>query len=190
MTEAPLESGLLERERELSTLVELIEAARARSGSVALVIGPAGIGRSRLLDAAAARAAEAGCTVLRARGSELEREFPFGVVRQLFEPVLRDPGARERALAGGAAPARNVFEPLPDLGADPSFAALHGLYWMTANLARERPRVLALDDLHWCHRPSLRFLASLARRVSDVPALVVATARAGEPGADAVLTEE
>src|SRR4051794_41153272 len=125
MTEAPLESGLLERERELSTLVELIEAARAGSGSVALVIGPAGIGRSRLLDAAATRAAEAGCTVLRARGSELEREFPFGVVRQLFEPVLRDPAARERALPLRAPPAAcpSRFCAIPLLAGAPSPAA-------------------------------------------------------------------
>ena len=48
--------------------------------------------------------------VLAARAGELEREFPFGVVRQLFEPVLADPGRREAAFAGAAAGARAVFE--------------------------------------------------------------------------------
>jgi hypothetical protein len=50
---------------------------------------------------------------LTARGSELEREFPFGVVRQLFEPPLTDGEARERWLAGAAAPARAIFEAAP-----------------------------------------------------------------------------
>ena len=52
----------------------------------------------------------------------------------------------------------------PTARGDGSFAALHGLYWLALNLAAERGRsLLAVDDLHWCDRPSLRFLAYLAR---------------------------
>ena len=53
-----------------------------------VVEGPAGIGKSPLLDAARARAAAAGMLALRAGASELESEYPFRVVRQLFEPAL------------------------------------------------------------------------------------------------------
>ena len=74
---------------------------------------------------------------------------------------------------------------------DASFAALHGLYWLALNLAAERPLLLAVDDLHWCDRPSLRFLAYLARRLEDQPILVARHACApNEPGTDAALLGE
>ena len=44
-----------------------------------------------------------------------------------------------------------------------------GLYWLTVNLAAEGPLLLAVDDLHWCDRPSLRFLAYLVRRLEGLP---------------------
>ena len=71
-----------------------------------------------------------------ARGSDLERELPFGFVRQLFEPGLADAQARSGLLSGSAAAADRVFEPQGD-GAgsgDASFAVLYGLFWLTANL--------------------------------------------------------
>ena len=110
--------------------------------------------------------------VLSARGGELEREFPFGVVRQLFEPLLVDRELAERVLAGSARSAVPVFDAVPapaeDDQSDSSFAALHGLYWLTVNLAAEGPLLLAVDDLHWCDRPSLRFLAYIARRLEGL----------------------
>ena len=85
-------------------------------------------------------------------------------------PAVRgaaSPRRARRALAGAAAPAAAVFEAraAADAEGGASFAALHGLYWLTLNLAAERPLLLAVDDLHWCDRPSLRFLAYLARRL-------------------------
>ena len=59
------------------------------------------------------------------------------MVRQPFEPALA--GAdREAALAGAAAPARAVFAGEADEGA--TFAVLHGLYWLTLDVGRERRR--------------------------------------------------
>ena len=93
--------------------------------------------------------------MLAARGSELEREFPYGVVRQLLEGVGRGP----REPAGRSRGARCPVFGSPEGEGDVSFAALHGLFWVALNLAAERPLVLAVDDLHWCDRPSLRFHA-------------------------------
>jgi DNA-binding CsgD family transcriptional regulator/tetratricopeptide (TPR) repeat protein len=184
--------GLLERDRELGALDALAAGAARGEGRLALVEGAAGIGKSRLLAEARERAGDS-MRVLSARGSELEREFPFGVVRQLFEPVLADPAEREAALAGAARPAAAVFGSLGterESSPDPSFAVLHGLYWIVANLAESRPTLLAVDDLHWCDRPTLRFVAYLARRLDGLPVLVVTGLRTAEPGSDPALIAE
>jgi DNA-binding CsgD family transcriptional regulator len=181
---------LVEREREVAALAALVDALPAGEGRVAWIEGPAGIGKSTLLAEERRHAAETGAHVLAARGSELEREFPFGVVRQLFEAVLTDPERRERVLSGAAAPAAAVFGEAAMSEGDVSFAALHGLFWVALNLAAEGPLLLAVDDLHWCDRPSLRFVAYLARRLEGQPILVAATIRTGEPGADVALLGE
>src|SRR5215471_8153190 len=97
---------LLERERELAAVDEVIE----RGGAV-VVEGRAGIGKSALLDAASRRAAGLGREVLRARGSELEAGFAFGVVRQLFERRLAraEEGERDALLAGSAGAVRALL---------------------------------------------------------------------------------
>ena len=181
----------MERERELAALGALLGDALAGEGRSALIEGPAGVGKTRLLAEVRRRAEAAGALVLSARGSDLEREFPFGVVRQLLEGMLQDPVAAERAFAGAGAPARAVFERLEAPGEGGSdFAALHGLYWVALNLAAERPLVLSVDDLHWADRPSLRFLAYLARRLEGQPVLLAATLRTGEPDTDLALVGE
>ena len=176
---------------------ELRTAAVAGRGAVALVEGAAGIGKTSLLQRVVADASEAGCAVAVARGSELERGFAFGLVRQLFEPLLAtlDADGRAEALAGAARLALPVLEvaEVPGAGTrggDVSEAALHGLHWVTANLARRRPLVLAADDAHWADAPSLRFLAYLANRVDGLPVLLVAGARPAEPGAEHDLLDE
>ena len=70
---------MLERVRQLGTLQELVRRADDADAVVALIEGPAGIGKSRLLAAAREMAGAAGFRVLTARGSDLEQEFAFGV---------------------------------------------------------------------------------------------------------------
>ena len=168
----------------------MLSALRDSQGQVVVIEGTAGLGKTRLLDALRDRAAaEHDIRVLTARAGRLERDFPFGVVRQLFEPLLAgDLGRFEGAAAAAAA----VFGAGGEghAGADSSFAVLHGLHWLALDLAAERPLLLAVDDLQWCDRPSLRFLAYLARRVEHVPLLLVSTLRAGEPATDALLQAE
>ena len=85
---------------------------RRRAAGCVLVRGP---GRHRQEPAAGrgapARGRARGCRVLTARGSQLEKEFGFGAVRQLFEPLLADPQRRARAAAAARRPsARGVFD--------------------------------------------------------------------------------
>jgi DNA-binding CsgD family transcriptional regulator len=187
------EGSLLERDRELASLQSLIEDVRSGIGRVALIDGRAGIGKSRLLRELREQAAGEGLRVLAGRGSELEREFPFGVVRQLFEPLLQADAGNGALLAGAAGAARAVFDGVQpdatDVG-DSSFATLHGLYWLSVNLAAEGPVLLAIDDLHWCDRASLRFLAYLMHRLEGLPLLIGTTLRTGEPGTDEALVAD
>ena len=170
---------LLERDLELESIALSLERAGRGQGNIVLVEAPAGIGKSALLAAACEAAAPLGHRVLRARGAELEQEFAFGVARQLFEPLLMRASAERRRslLAGPAAVAArllampgiaSVGEPASPLAPDPSFAVLHGLYWLCSSLADERPVTLVVDDIHWADRASLRFLVFLLSRLQEV----------------------
>jgi DNA-binding CsgD family transcriptional regulator len=181
---------LLERDRELELLDRLVQGASEGDAVLALLEGPAGIGKSTVLASARERAEAAGFRVLTARGSDLERELAFGVVRQLFESLLlSSPGDRERWLAGSADAAARVFAP-PDEGgmaSAGSMGVLHGLFWLTANVAADGPLCLSIDDLHWCDPASLRFIAYLERRLEGLRVLVATAARIEDAGADSRL---
>ncbi|HMJ36964.1 MAG TPA: AAA family ATPase [Baekduia sp.] len=184
-------SGLLERERELSELDALAREACAGTGRLAVLEAAAGLGKTRLLQAARESGRRAGMRVLAARATELERDFPFALVRQLFEPALTalDEPAREALLHGAVGPARGALG-LPaesgtpaDLAAD-AFAVLHGLYWLTAAFAEQQPLLLAVDDAHWSDAASLDFVRFLVPRLEELPVLLVLTCRPNEAGAE------
>ena len=66
-----------------------------------------------------------------------------------------------------------------------SYARLHGLYWLCANLAAEQPLLVCVDDAQWADEPSLGFLGFLARRLEDLPvALVLGTRPRAEQESD------
>jgi DNA-binding CsgD family transcriptional regulator len=178
---------LLEREAQVAALQALTGAAQSGGGRFAVIEGSAGIGKTRLLAEAQAIARSAGMRALAARGDEFESEFAYGIVRQLFEPLLSAvaPDLRSELLSGPAA----LIEPLlgarrpaasQDAPTEGSFAVLHGLYWLAANVAFDQPTLLAIDDLHWADTPSLRWLLYLTRRLEGVPLLVTAGARPPE----------
>jgi DNA-binding CsgD family transcriptional regulator len=172
---------LRERERDLAAVEELLE----HRGGVLLIEGRAGIGKTSLVEAACSRADELGHEVVRARGSELESGFAFGVVRQLFERRLAAAAESERAalLAGPAAAARPLLsgEVSVQPAGDSSFAVLHGLYWLVVNLAASGPVLIAVDDAHWADEPSLRWLAYLAPRLEGLAAGMLVAMRPSDP---------
>src|SRR4051812_29965193 len=174
---------LLERERELDRVEDAVGEARAGRGGLLVVEGPPGIGKTCLLEALRARARRHDMVVLAARASELDREFPFGVVRQLFEPlVLRAEEERRARLLGGPAAlvARLLGVGSSASDAADSLAYFHALYWLIANLADEEPVALVIDDAHWADAGSLRFLEFLAPRLEELPALVALAMRPHE----------
>ncbi len=174
---------LLERGRELAAIDAGLQASSIGSGMFLVVRGAAGIGKSRLLTAAVARAGIAGFDVVSARGGVMEGEYSFGIVRQLLEPVMFD-DRRALMLSGAASAAAPVMsgEGLAVSAPDAMFAVLNGLYWAVANLSSRRPLLVVVDDAQWSDEPSLRFLDFLARRLDDLPVVVIAAWRSGEPG--------
>src|SRR6476620_12377488 len=158
---------LVERELELEAIARLLAGAGASSGGAVVFEGPAGIGKSSLL-MAARRTATPDFRVLSARGGELERELPFGIVRQLLEAVVATgPAEREVLFTGAAALAKPVLsESDPESGSEASFSALHGLYWLTDNLAGSPPVLVTVDDAQGADDASLRWLIYLARRLA------------------------
>jgi len=165
---------ILERDAELAALAAAVAAAEAGHGCLVLVEGPAGIGKTTLLRAACRGP---GARVLTARGLALEQGFGYGIVRQLLDPVRGEDGLMD----GAAALAARVFDwaeagPVED---DVRYAAMHGLYWLVANLAARQPLVLAVDDMHWADAPSLRWLAHLAARVEHLPVALLLAVRDG-----------
>lgn len=172
---------LFEREDDLAALEAALTDAVAGTGGVLLIEGPAGIGKTVLLEALRRRAGAANMTVLTARGGELERGFGFGIVRQLLEGTVigADGAERDRLLAGAARLAEPVFTEVAaaEETGDVAFATLHGLYWLVANLAERAPMLIAIDDAQWADEPSLRFLLHLAHRLAGLPVVVAVTVR-------------
>jgi DNA-binding SARP family transcriptional activator len=165
---------LVDRGRELAQIQQALSELALGRPTQLLLEGPAGIGKTRLLDELRGRARADGVRVLAARGSQLEQSFGYGVVRQLLEPAIT-----EELLEGSAVPARAVFDVASEHG-EGSLAVLHALYSLTAHLAAESPLLLSVDNLQWSDGPSLRYLAYLARRLDGLPVIVATTVRSAE----------
>jgi len=179
------DARLVEREGELAALESTLGAVQG--GRLLTIEGPPGVGKTALMAQTKTLGRAAGLEVLGARGSELERSFSYGVVRQLFEPFLASVPTDERdeLFAGAADLAAPLFDPVrlaSEPPADASLASLHGLYWLTANVATRGPLLLAIDDLHWSDVLSLRWLAYLLPRIEGDRVAIVVALRPDEPG--------
>jgi len=180
---------LLERERELDTVREGLDRSRAGEGTLLLIEGAAGVGKTALGRAARMAAERAQMMPLEARGSELEQPFAFGVVRQLLEPVVSREYGHADLFAGGAGPAARLFDPAEPRphSADVGFDALHSLYWLVVNIADQAPMLILVDDCQWADWDSLRFLGYLAQRIEGLPIAMILARRpldsaVAEPG--------
>jgi DNA-binding CsgD family transcriptional regulator len=180
----PARSELLERDVELAEISAAFADAAAGDGRLLVVRAAAGMGKSRLLAAAGKAALARGFLGLRARGSELERDFSLGLVRQLFDPLVRSlpPSHRERALSGAAAvagPLLGLSDAATPVAPPPSDAGLHGLYSLLANISDRQPLVLLVDDADWADEATLAFLRFLVPRLHDVSVALLIALRSG-----------
>ena len=171
---------LLEREGEIDALDDAIAAAAAGRGSVVVDRRPAGHRQEQPAARRGGVAGEPGLTVASARAGELERDFVWGVVRQLLEPMVREAGSGE-LMTGAAALARPVFDGAGEDAAARAFPVLHGLYWLVQALTARTPLLLAVDDVQWCDEASLQWLAHLAPRAAELRLVLALATRPPAP---------
>jgi len=151
----------------------MIEAARTGSSDVLVVRGEAGVGKSALLDHAAATE---GMTVLRATGVEAESELSYAALHQLLHPVL---GHATQIPAPQSAALRGAFG-LHD-GQPERFRVALAVLSLLAEAAEERPLLCLVDDAQWLDRPSTDALLFCARRLEAEGVVLLFAARDGEP---------
>ncbi|MBS2963990.1 AAA family ATPase [Actinocrinis puniceicyclus] len=165
---------------------ELLRQARERlrQGPGALLYGPAGIGKSRVLTALAAEAAGAGVRVLRCTPAEAELRLPFVCLIDLLGPIPDETIARLPGGMGTALRAALLRGTVPHSDQDRLKVQLAVLH-LLRELSARAPVWLVIDDLQWVDRPTAQVLGFVARRMADLPVRVLAAERAPEGGSPA-----
>lgn len=187
----PTGTGTLhEREREIAQLDQALIDAKAGDSRLVLIEGQAGIGKSRLLLEMRRMAEAAGFAVVIARGYEFERDYAFGMLRQLIGNAQREGGENEVRENANAADELMAAFAGDDGTAANTFSIFEGCYWATVRAAESVPILIAIDDLQWCDRPSLEYLAYLARRIESLPIVIAATVRPADSSAGAAAVRE
>lgn len=178
-------AGLVERHLEAEVIDAALTGSTQGQGRFVILYGRSGIGRSTLLAAAIRQAELHGIAILSAFGSELERGYGFGIVRQLLEArIAQLPAAERRSLlnhAGPAAAAALGIGPLNEASPGTGFDQLESVYRLVTRLSAGAPLLVAVDDLQWCDRPSLDFLCFLGHRAGQLPVTIIGAWRRGEP---------
>lgn len=170
---------LVGRTDELRALTDHLSAITTR-GATVVVVGEPGIGKSALLDAGADIARRAGTTVLACGGAPSESHLPFAVLQQLLQPLLTAPPAgvpdAELALLGRAL---GTLENVVD-APDPQAVAMATLSLLRAAGA-SAPVLVCVEDVQWLDPSSARVLSFVARRVANLPIMLLCTSRRAVP---------
>jgi predicted ATPase/DNA-binding XRE family transcriptional regulator len=190
------------RGREQALLRARLDSAQAGSGGLVLLAGEPGIGKTRLLYELAADAGRRGMQVCWGRCWESEGAPPFWPWIEILRAVLRDQDPRRlRAELGPGASSIAELVPelrdlLTDLPAPPSldpaearFRLFDSVTGALQRIARGRPLLLQLDDLHWADKPSLLLLQFLVEHMADAPILIAGTYRDTEVHLEHALVE-
>ena len=179
------EIELVGRVEEMGRLRAELDEARAGAGRVVVVIGEAGIGKTRLVAELATDAARLGTRVLLGRSYQSEQILPFGP----WVDAMRVGRLTEDAdLLARLVPALRLelARLLPEIGGGPSGGTtdvrpiFESVVHLLGRLVEHEPLLVVLEDLHWADEMSARLLAFIGRRLAARPAIVVVTAREEE----------
>lgn len=156
-------------------LVDSLLARRHPSRPGLLLRGAPGVGKTALLDTAAARAADIGMRVLRASGVEFEAEMDFSALHQLLYPVRRHAdrlGDHHRDVLD------RIFGLAPGPPPEP-LAASTAVLALLGEVIVERPLLMIADDVPWIDHASATALRFVVRRIGDDPIVFLAAMRTG-----------
>ncbi|HTC80988.1 MAG TPA: BTAD domain-containing putative transcriptional regulator, partial [Acidimicrobiia bacterium] len=179
------------REVERAELARLLDAARDGRGTLALIGGEPGVGKTRLTEEAGADATAKGFRVLVGRCYEIEGAPPYVPFVEILEEALASAPSPDafRALLADDAPEvakllprlRRLFPDIPPPLELPPEQERHYLFNSLRDFfgraAAGRPMFLVLDDLHWADEGTLLLVEHLAERLPRLPVLAVGTYR-------------
>src|SRR5947209_7702107 len=183
---------LVGRDQPLGLLLELVQRAADGDGGTALVVGEAGIGKSRLVREFSRRASEQGALVLTGECVDLaEVELPYAPIVGALRSVVRERNEPELARLFGGARAE-LARLLPELGdADPGLPGSLGqarlfelVLGVLSRLSQEQPVALVIEDVHWADSASLDLLAFLVRNQRTERLATIVTFRSDELAAE------
>ncbi len=170
-------TALIGRERELDRLFDRAQQACAGEGSVVILQGDAGIGKSALARAASRRGAELGMMTGSSRSDELTRTRPFGAVLDAVRPIVQhDPEWAALASRLRSVDQVDTFDALGTVG-----ASLLQTVELAADaierMATRQPLFVVADDLQWFDPATLATVTTLQRRIENLPLFIVLTWR-------------
>jgi len=184
---------LVGRAASLESLNHLLDEARSGVGQTALVAGEAGIGKSRLVGEAKARAASLGVLLLQGNCFEPDQSLPYAPFVDLLRTLLTTvpPGNVADFLGSAASPLVRLLPeidqlllgivPMPGLEPEQEKRRLfHALTQVFTQLSAKQPLLVIVEDLHWGDEASLEFVLHLARRIAEQPTLLLLTYRSDE----------
>ncbi len=180
---------LWEREGELLAVTAALDSARAGRGAALFFRGEPGLGKTQLLNHAAAAGAVSHA-VVRAGGHELERNYPYALAQQVLEGILIAYGNRLEEISivpdslrlllhRTLTPVKTSF----DGGLEAKVELTHAFWWLLGSVAERRPLVLCLDDLHWSDPDSLELFHFCIRRLAPMPVTLIGATRPWPPAA-------
>ncbi len=150
----PSRSQLVGRTREIETLARLVGQARAGRGSVALIEGEPGIGKTRLLSEMLRSAGSLGFDVLLGTGEELERDRPFGPIAAALGLAPDAPDPRRAHIGRLLKPGHDIAG-IWERGPTLRYQILDSILDLVEDLSALRPIALGLDDLQWSDASTL-----------------------------------
>ena len=185
---------LVGREREMAKLSAGLEDAASGRGSLFLISGEPGVGKTRLADEVAVAANAKGMALLVGHCSEHDEAvayLPFVEILENFtdrgsnlDSLRRAVGEQGPELARLLPKLKNILPELaPPLDLPPAQARRHlfnCFFDFAARIASEQPALMILDDLHWADDSTLALLDHLTQRLSDLPLMVIGTHRDAE----------
>lgn len=183
---------LVNREAECRTIDACLNRTQAEPGALLVIEGPAGIGKTRLTRELATRAQRRGFSTLVGSAYEIEGAIACGPFIEILQAALRESPldcdvipAEIAAVVSG--PTRDT-QPVPN--SDPRAARTYvfaGIAEFLRRRALATPTVVVVENCHTADQATLELLGFLARRLHDIPLLLVATRRDDEDAAGAPL---